>query len=121
MAKEPSAGDLKDRVEIQRLKPVPDGTDYGGWAADEANWESVGERWARVRELGGFELFHARQVVAETDATVDLRWTGGFEDIDARTRFKWVNRKNRVMNVLKVINPDGLRVWHLAYVKIPLV
>jgi len=118
MAKEPCAGDLKDRVEIQRLRRPPEGTEYGGWAADEGNWETVATRWARVKELGGFELFHARQSVAETDGTVDLRYAGGFEEeLDSAMRLRWVNRKNRVLNILRATNPDELKRWWFVYWK----
>jgi SPP1 family predicted phage head-tail adaptor len=78
------AGKLNQRVIIQSV--TYSRNDYGEAVA---NWSTSDTRWARVEPLSGRELYSARQLNAEVDLKVTLRYKS---DLTARNRLLFGTR-----------------------------
>ena len=120
MDKMPHAGDLRDQVEIQRLKYPPDVDEFG---AHKEEWETIGTRRANVGDASGRELWLGKQVEAEVNVSVDLRylpelaeWRGLKQGPKMRLLDK--SNGNRVLNIMAVLNPDSRHIWHLLLCRV---
>ena len=65
------AGQLRDRITIQRRKP--------GGALGQAsnNWEDVAQVWANIRFSSGSESIRAGRVASKAQASIRIRWRTG--------------------------------------------
>lgn len=62
------AGQLRDRITIQRRKP-------GGSLGQPSNlWEEVTQVWANIRFGSGAETIRAGQVASKAQASIRIRW-----------------------------------------------
>ena len=69
MTREPTAGELRQRITFQQPVKAEDG--YGGHVVTWANLVSV---WARVEPISGREYFEAHKIQAEVTHRVKVRW-----------------------------------------------
>lgn len=82
------AGDLDQRIELQRLTRMPDG---GGGYSEE--WTTYATPWASVRPMSGRERYHAQQTQASANYRVTIRYRADVQDAD---RILW---RGRVLNI----------------------
>lgn len=96
------AGAMRRRLTIQ----VPDDTKnvYGERTNPDA-WFTEGTVWGRVEELGGQELFYARQVWPESQYRVTIKWQPGMT-----SRKRLILDDGRVLNIGNVSNKDERKI-----------
>ena len=125
MATMPTAGDLRHQVAIQMLPDPPTADDSGQHDTTDGNYQTIAVRRARIRDLSGGEVWYAKQVVAEVNLAVDLRyfpklaeWKRG-ENLGPKMRLvEMLNGEEvRTLNVGVVRNPDGKKIFHLVLCK----
>jgi head-tail adaptor len=102
------AGKLRHVVTIQAI-PNPDTIGEGGEPAGQ--YADVTTRRAKVEDLTGRELEHAKAVSQETSVLVTMRYYAG---LTAKHRLK---HGSRALDIEAVTNPDGMKVEHLIYCK----
>tara|TARA_R110000868_G_scaffold12110_7_gene58721 strand:- start:14429 stop:14752 length:324 start_codon:yes stop_codon:yes gene_type:complete len=95
-----AAGQLRERVTIERPMRVSDGT--GG---ESVSWAELGEVWAQVVSLTGSEVTQAERDEARGRFTVTIRHR---EDVSAAMRLVW---RGKVLNIRSLRDPDGRRRW----------
>lgn len=82
------AGDLDQRIELQRLTRMPDG---GGGYSEE--WTTYAQSWANVRPMSGRERYQAQQTQANANYRITLY---NRADIDPADRILW---RGKVLNI----------------------
>ena len=97
------AGPLRDRVEIQALSTV---REAGGGA--DPSYGTVATRWAAVEPYSARERVTAGQVQGRALIRVRLRY---YDGLTSAHRFKF---GDRVLNILGVYNPDGMKIEHVC-------
>lgn len=99
--RQPSIGDLRCRVTIQRQERVSDGR--GGWHTD---WVPVGTCWAAIHALRPYERILAQQTQAAATHMVIIRYREG---ITASMRLLHNGRFLYLQG--PPVDPDGRRRW----------
>ncbi len=89
------AGRLRHHVEVQQATETQD--EYGGMTLV---WETIEQRTASIRPMGGRELFEAQQVVATASHEVRMRYTS---TITPQLRLLF---GTRIFEIGQVINVD---------------
>ena len=69
MTREPTAGELRQRITFQQPVKADDG--YGGHVVSWANLVAV---WAKVEPISGREFFYAHQISVEVTHRVKVRY-----------------------------------------------
>ena len=98
------AGDLRDRIEIQRATDVPDGA--GGATRTWATFVTV---WAKATPTGGKEGLIAGTLQQVQGWRVQMRFRA---DVTAAERFVLGGRP---LNILSIEDPDRRRKWLVAF------
>lgn len=83
-----SAGQLDQKIELQRLTRAPDG---GGGYTEQ--WTTYATPWASVRPMSGRERYHAQQTQASANYRIKLY---NRADIDPADRILW---RGKVLNI----------------------
>lgn len=89
-----NAGDLTQRVTIERFTTVQDET--GGITED---WAPLATVWASVEPLNGREYFAAQTTLAEVTTRIRLRYRRGLSVTDR------INHEGTLHNIQALINP----------------
>lgn len=92
------AGDLRDRITIQRATSGDDG--YGNVIA---SWADLATIWANIRETPGKETVAAGRIEASRTATIRVRASSLSRSISAADR---VVARGQVWNIRSVIEID---------------
>ncbi len=92
------AGQLRQRVTIQKDTPVQDG--YG---QPVPVWSTHLTRWAAVEPLTGREYFTAQQTQAEVTTRIRVRWSSG-HGITPKMRVSWSGRLFEIDSVLEPVS-----------------
>lgn len=101
-ARLPSAGDLDQRVQLQR-RDTTQARDELGTLPDQ--WLTVATVWAKVEPLRGREYFAAGQMQSATDVRVSIRWRA-----DASTEWRVVHR-GKAMGIAAAIDIESRREY----------
>ena len=72
-----NAGQLDQRIELQRLTRTDDG--YGGYVE---TWTTYASVWANVRPLSGRERYQAQQTQANANYRITIRYRSDVLDAD---------------------------------------
>ena len=99
-----NAGDLRERVRLERFAGVDDGA---GGQTDA--WALVDSVWASVLPTGGREQLEAGALTGVQGFRVRIRWRSG---LDTTNRFVW---NGRALNIRSIEDPDGRREALLAF------
>lgn len=100
------AGELRDRVQIQRNDAVA-GADSDALGDVPPRWATVAEVWANVTETGGSEDWQGGGVRPDRTLSVSVRY---FPGLGSRHRLLF---GTRVLNIESVVNPDGMGIEHV--------
>lgn len=90
------AGNLRDRITLQRRKPS------GSLGQPSNTWEDVAKVWANIRFGSGSETIRAGQIASKAQASIRIRWRS---DIKADMRVVCAS----VEYSIKVVLPDRQR------------
>jgi head-tail adaptor len=110
----PTAGDLRHTVAIQELPEVPEVDEFGQPKRTEDQWSTITTRRACIQDVVGSESWQRRQVVADANVLVKLRyvpklalWRDG-EHVGPQMRLVEMVKgaARRVLNIRAVVNPD---------------
>lgn len=99
--RQPSIGDLRCRVTIQRQERVSDGR--GGWRTE---WVDAGSCWAAISALRPYERILAQQTQAAATHQVVIRYR---TDLTAAMRLVYNGRYLYLQG--PPVDPDGRRRW----------
>ena len=94
------AGDMKDRVALQRPIQTPDG--MGG---TETGWQDVAEVWANFRYLRGGETVLASRLQGRLTAVITIRESADTRAVTADWRLRDA-RKATIWNIRSFIPSD---------------
>lgn len=100
-----AAGDLKDRVSLQKNDAV--GVNPSGQPA-QPQWVTYAERWAKVEPLSGKELWNAQQAGADVSVRVTMRPDGlvgptAEVELDSKHRLLF---GTRMLNIVYIRNVE---------------
>ena len=98
MAKEIGAGDLRERVTIQRRSVTRDAV-----GAQIEAWQVRMTAYAMVAPMGAGEQYRRQQIQAKADWKITVRYTG---DVIPSDRVNW---RGRTFEVKGILNPDMRR------------
>lgn len=98
MAQEPGAGELNERVTIQRRSSTRDA--MGGQIE---TWQVRATLWARVQPMSAGEQYRRQQIQAKADWKVTIRYNG---DVLPSDRLSW---RGRTFEIKGILNPDMRR------------
>jgi SPP1 family predicted phage head-tail adaptor len=100
-----SVGQMRHRVQVQKPATTEDAT-----GQQLAGWADLGRAVrAKVEQLGGRELYQARQAVSLATVRVTAYYRSDVADPvegGARLRLVWLTNGNRVLNIESVRRPD---------------
>jgi SPP1 family predicted phage head-tail adaptor len=99
-----TAGDLRERVELQALVTVSDGA--GG---STQSWETVLTAAAAIKVLKAGEEVMQGRLASEQTLVVTLRWQPALAD--ALTTWKLKNVRSGKLYNIKSITPDVRKAW----------
>ena len=88
-------GKLRHRVKLQGLTENQDG--YGQAVKSYTTYATV---WASIEPLSGREIEHAKQITAETNYRITIRYNGNVKATD-RVAFG-----DRTFEITAVVNPE---------------
>lgn len=115
----PAAGDLRHQVALEELPEVPEVDEWGQPKQTEDQWQRIATRRARIQDVTGTESWQRRQVVADVNVVVDLRyvpklalWRDG-ANVGPRMRLVELvdGQARRVLNIRAVANEDRRRIF----------
>lgn len=98
------AGDLSDRVKIERVTMSSDGA--GGFTR---SWATLATVWASVLPTGGKETLTDVALQGVQGYRVTVRHGLGIQPED---RLTW---GSTVMNIRSAADPDGRKTWTVAF------
>lgn len=98
MASEPGAGDLNERVTIQRRGFTRDAI-----GAQIEAWQVRATVWAQVQPMSAGEQYRRQQIQAKADWKVTVRYNA---DIVPSDRLSW---RGRTLEIKGILNPDMRR------------
>ena len=98
MGAEPTAGDLRERVTIQRRSVTRDAI-----GAQIEAWQVRMSVYAKVAPMGAGEQYRRQQIQAKADWKVVIRYTG---DVIPSDRVSW---RGRTFEIKGILNPDMRR------------
>lgn len=98
MAKEPGAGDLNERITIQRRGVTRDAI-----GAQIEAWQVRMQVWAMVAPMSAGEQYRRQQIQAKADWKVTIRYNG---DVIPSDRISW---RGRTFEIKGILNPDMRR------------
>jgi SPP1 family predicted phage head-tail adaptor len=101
-----TAGDLRNKIYIQRLTLVPD--DMGGF---EKTWTTIATPKARVRGLTGTEHWEAQRVHPGNLKRVIIRWRGDDYQAPYYTEADRIMFQNREHGILTVMDIENHQKW----------
>jgi SPP1 family predicted phage head-tail adaptor len=99
-----TAGDLREKVELQALVTVSDGA--GG---STQSWETVLTASAGIKVLKAGEEIMQGRLASEQTLVVTLRWQPALAD--ALTTWKLKNVRTGKLYGIKSITPDVRKAW----------
>lgn len=98
MAKEPGAGELRERVAIQRVTTTRDA--IGGLIE---SWSTLTTVYARVQEMSAGEQYRRQQIQASASHKITVRYLNTIAPSD---RIVW---RERTFQIRGITNPDMRR------------
>lgn len=98
MAREPGAGDLNERITIQRKLVTRDA--IGGQIE---TWQVRMEVWAMAAPMSAGEQYRRQQIQAKADWKIIIRWNGDVLPSD-RIAFR-----RKTLEIKGILNPDMRR------------
>lgn len=98
MGKEPGAGELNERVTIQRRTVARDA--IGGQIE---TWQVRAQLWAKVQPMSAGEQYRRQQIQAKADWKLTIRYNG---DVLPSDRVSW---RGHTAEIRGILNPDMRR------------
>lgn len=97
------AGDLRDRIAIQRrteTKNAGGGLDIG--------WDEIAAVWANVRSINGKEAVIGGVLQGISYFEIVIRYR---TDLEVSDQILWLSNGDRELNILSAEDRDGTRHW----------
>lgn len=106
MAKRPSAGALRERVNIQGWTEVDD-----GWGGTKLEWDTIATVAASFRAARGGESVTASRLSSEQPYFVTLRSSTATRAITPAYKLQDARNTARMFDIKSVADVDGKRQW----------
>lgn len=104
MALAPTAGDLREVIEIQNYVETDDG--YGGFIQE---WQTAFTAPARIQILRGTETVIAARLAGTQVLAITMRHQPAMDDVTPAYRAK--NGRTGTMYNIRSVEPDERRAW----------